>query len=371
MSVGKLRGFLAAAFIFYLLVGAAFISSLVQLLSYLALRPFSLNTHRKVCVTFAGSFLLCSVFLLEKWAGITFKSYGDRLDPSKSYFTLVNHASDIDWLLGLAYVARFGYPYPGNAKSVVKASLGRVPLFGNILQFSEFLFLTRNWANDRERFLQALLALRGYARTAPLWFVLYPEGTRLTPEKLEYSKAFARSKNIPEPMNVLIPRYKAFTAIFATMRDQFHGVVDATFMFEKDHPSMKSTLSTQCNTVVHVHSTLTLMEDMPEGEQQLEQWLLDRWFEKDNRITLFKKDMSSLGPANDAHFPIEGSPSLLRFYALVATSLFVSIATVYISSQFPNGLYLLFLVSISATIVTGIFTIMNVKPSRKGSASSK
>lgn len=371
MSFAKLKAYLSVVGVFLPLVGAASVACFFEALSYFLIRPISLKHHRHACTFFSRCFFLLSVFLLEDWAGMSFKSYGDRIDPLKSHLTIVNHRSDVDWLLGLAYVARFGYPYPGNAKSVVKASLGKVPLFGNILKFAEFAFLTRSWAADKDKFFKALASMGTYSETGnPLWFVLYPEGTRFTEEKQQYSEAYAATKELAPTTHVLFPRYKAFTAIVSALRDKFDGVIDATFMFEGEEPAIKRALAGRVSTVVHVHVKFYPMKDLPEAEEDLEKWLLERWYEKDKRIADFNKDISTLGKPNEEDSDTKFS-SARPFHALVAVYGFAAAATIYLFSSIPNGLYFLFVSSFGAVALTGLFTAMNIKPSQKGSGSSK
>lgn len=371
MGFAKLKAYLSIVLVFLPLVGAASVACFFEALSYFFIRPISLNKHRKTCTFFSRCFFLLSVFLLEEWANISFKSYGDRIDPGRSHLTVINHRSNVDWLLGLAYVARFGYPYPGNAKSVVKASLGKVPIFGNILRFAEFAFLTRSWATDKDKFFKALASMGTYSDTGdPLWFVLYPEGTRFTKEKQQYSEAYAATKQLTPTTHVLFPRYKAFTAIVSALREKFDGVIDATFMFEGEEPAITQTLAGNASTVVHVHVKYYPMKDLPEREEDLEKWLLERWYEKDKRIADFKKDISSLGQPNEES--LAPRFALARpFHALVAVYACAAAAVIFLFSKVPNGLYFLFTASSGAVALTALFTAMNIKPSRKGSGSSK
>ena len=371
MVWSKFRALCSMICIFISLIGAAFIANICQLLSYIFIRPFSPRRHRKVCLHFSGAFFLCSTFLLEKWSSITFHMHGDRISSAHSHLGVMNHISNVDWLLGLAFLAKFGYPYPGNAKSVVKASLGHVPLFGSILRFSEFLFLTRSWNADRDVFLRSLLKLRRFSTTcAPMWFTLYPEGTRLTPDKLQASQAFAVSRNIQPLDNVLFPRFKAFTSILGTLRDEFDAVVDATFMFDGTIPTVNTVLAGNAKVAVHIYVKHYPIEKVPKGEEELEEWLLDRWREKDQMIARFKADPASLGKEVENYFP-EPHPSLIPIYSLVAVYLVGTAATMYIFSTIPNGLYIFGTTGVGAVILTAIVTALNLKPSRKGSSSSR
>lgn len=201
--------------------------------------------------------------------------------------------------------------------------------------------------------------------------VLYPEGTRLTKEKREYSRRYAELKGLTPTDNVLLPRYKAFTAIVTTLRDHIDSVVDATFMYEADEPTIKSTLAGTASTVVHAHMNYYPIKDLPQGEEQLEKWLLDRWYEKDRRVANFNADVSSLGSPNESKFVGNQKPSVLPFYALVVCFYASAVVTIYAFSHIRNGLSILLFVSTSAVVLTALFVAINLRPSGKGSGALK
>jgi len=61
------------------------------------------------------------------------------------------------------------------------------------MQFFNFIFLARSWASDR-LYLVKQLALQGrsaHDHDTPLTFILYPEGTLVSPYTRPISKKFA------------------------------------------------------------------------------------------------------------------------------------------------------------------------------------
>lgn len=353
---------------FVLLAGAAFVTCLFQAFSYALMRPFSLRSHRRFCAFFSRSFLLCATFLLERWSNVRFVIYGKRIDPSLSPLCLSNHCSDVDWLIGLALLSRLGAPFPGNVKAIVKASLGRVPLFGWILRFAEFLFLTRNWAADRERFFRSLNSLCAYSRDCgSVCLVLFPEGTRLSAASLVYSQTFAREKGYPIFNQVLTPRFKAFTAVVPTLRDTLDGILDLTLMFEGSTPNMSTVLTGNATTICHIHTSYHPMGQVPEGEEKLEEWLLTRWREKDARMAAFKINPASLGPP----VAMPGRPSCTPVYMLFVASLIAGATTLYLCSRYKHGIRSLFLFLAFSVVMTALFVATNLRPSSKGSGKGK
>lgn len=64
-----------------------------------------------------------------------------------------------------------------------------------------------------------------------MWFVIFPEGTRITPEKLAISHEHARANDKPIFNNVLLPRSKGFVTTVQGMRDNVPYIIDATIVF--------------------------------------------------------------------------------------------------------------------------------------------
>lgn len=373
-SIEKIKNIASSLLIFFPIVGSALAGCVLECLSYMFIRPISQKIHRQIYTQVSRSYFLVGTVLLERWACIKFKTYGTQLDPSKSYLAILNHRSNMDWLLGIAYISRLGAPYPGNAKCVVKSSLAKVPLFGYLLVFAEFLFLARDWNRDKDAFLNHLKSLRTYSESGnPLFLVLYPEGTRLDANKLAYSNEYAKSMQINPTQNVLLPRYKAFTSIVSTLRDQLDGVVDTTFIFEGGVPTVSNSMAGTCKSTVHSYVKYYAMKDLPEGEGELQEWLLNRWYEKDTLIAAYNADPKALGEPKQAFAKVAGTeePSTILFYALFGVFQAIALVTIYVFSRFPNGIAILSALSLSVVGLVAIFTVINILPSRKGSSKKK
>ena len=128
----------------------------------------------------------------------------------------MNHHFELDWMCGWMVADRFGVL--GNARVFVKKMLKYVPIVGWAWNFSDVAFLERNWEKDQDIMTQSVQALSDYPD--PVWLLIFAEGTRLSPEKLEASRDFARSRGLP------ILRHCKFKMIFlvkmlwVTLRNQ-------------------------------------------------------------------------------------------------------------------------------------------------------
>ena len=64
-----------------------------------------------------------------------------------------------------------------------------------VFHSSDVAFLERNLDKDSEIMKKSIEGLSDYPD--PVWLLIFAEGTRMNPEKLEASRDFARSRNLP------------------------------------------------------------------------------------------------------------------------------------------------------------------------------
>jgi len=103
------------------------------------------------------------------WAsGVRIRVIGaERLDPSRNYLFMPNHISNVDPPVVVAALRR-------DARMMAKASLFRIPVFGQVLHFAGFIPVERH---DRDSAIRAVDQAAERLRSG-LDFVVFPEGTR-------------------------------------------------------------------------------------------------------------------------------------------------------------------------------------------------
>lgn len=357
-----------AVLVFVLLINAGAVACFFQAASLLFVRPFSRAAHRRVSVVFNSAFFLCGVFLLEVWTGIRIVTYGEEVPKESPAVCVMNHISDVDMLIGVSLLSRYGSPYPGNAKAIVKSALATVPIFGWILWFGEYLFVTRSWEADRVRLLADLKSLLTFP--FPVWFVLWPEGSRFTPAKLANSQEYARKMGMPHLEHVLLPRMKAFLSVLDVVRSGVEDLCDVTLMFEGPIPSAKHILFGRCPTIIHAHLGRYKISDMPTDDAGLESWLVQVWKEKDDRIERFENEgPQSLGaPCTTGAFAnsAEKLPSIASLYLMIATGLAVCFLSLWFSYENKFVFRLLLGGPPIALLVAAIFLALAIRTSSKG-----
>ncbi|KAJ1502343.1 hypothetical protein HMI54_007446 [Coelomomyces lativittatus] len=142
-----------------------------------------------------------------------------------------NHLTLLDWI----YLWIFAYHYGhGHAiKIVLKSSLKYIPLFSTGMIIFGFIFLTRNWKQDRPSFLNALLRFRSYVND-PFWLLIFPEGTLLTQNRIDANLEFSKKSGIPATTNTLIPRSTGLHAAMETLSSTVPYCMNVTLGYSMD-----------------------------------------------------------------------------------------------------------------------------------------
>ncbi|KAJ1912575.1 hypothetical protein IWQ60_009609 [Tieghemiomyces parasiticus] len=212
---------------------------------------------------------------------------------------IANHQVYMDWIY-LWFVAYYA-GYHGAIKIILKASLRKVPIFGWAMQFYRFIFLQRQWAQDRRSFLDQIASMRAdntpQSGSHPYWITLFPEGTTISSYSIPITRKFAEAEKLPIPDHVLIPRATGLYHIVHALRGQATYVYDLTLGCEGlslgQIPQDTFTIprmylgGRQYPRRVHVHFRRVALADIPEDADAFTEWLRTRWTEKDELMRHF------------------------------------------------------------------------------------
>lgn len=113
---------------------------------------------------------------------------------------------------------------------VLKESLKRIPILGWGMQFSQFIFLKRNWEKDKPH-LAAHLQKFNNAKDS-MWLMLFPEGTNLAPSTRDSSQQWARKNGIRDMRHQLLPRSTGLQFCLQELRKTVDYVYDCTIAYE-------------------------------------------------------------------------------------------------------------------------------------------
>ncbi|XP_011161524.1 1-acyl-sn-glycerol-3-phosphate acyltransferase gamma [Solenopsis invicta] len=291
-----------------------------QCILYFGLRPFSKYLYRKINYYLCYSFYCQLVFMAEWWAGSDLILYIDKQDFDKYFgnehgYLLMNHSYETDWLLGWLLCDRVRLL--GNCKAYAKKSIQYIPTLGWAWKFAESIFLERSWEKDKENIKGQIKELVEYPDT--MWLLLYPEGTRFTPKKLEASQKFAIEKGLPVLKYHLTPRTKGFTASIPHMRGKATAIYDIQIAFKPSDPVKPTMRNLLLGKPLqgHMYAKRISIEEVPEGDEAAAEWLQKLYQQKDRMTESFYKTgdfFTTSGVPRTDSFKLKR-----RYYSLINT----------------------------------------------------
>ncbi len=275
--VAKLRALLLLAVGF----GTLLLFNLLQMASVLLL-PFSRGAVRKANRCLADTWWGWCVSAAERLYGVEIIITGDDVPMRENAILVVNHQQmpDIPVLMKFARTK----DRLGDMKYFIKKEFKWLPGMGWGLQMLDALFVQRNWSSDRERIRRTFARL--VENRVPLYLVSFVEGTRLTATKLAAAQDYARANDIPVPQHTLVPRSKGFVASVRGLGEHLDAVYDLTIGYEDTVPSLWQYLQGLVRRI-HLHVRRFPASELPESADELRQWLLTRWREKDALLEAF------------------------------------------------------------------------------------
>lgn len=271
---GHVLGWLAVLFLFpTLMLGNAF-----QTLSVVLL-PFSRRAFRAVNRFIANTWWGLCVSVARGFHGVRVELTGDELPPDENVIVVPNHQSMADITVLFDPAADRGRL--GDLKWYVKDVLKYVPGVGWGMLFLDCLFIKRNWTADRDQIEAVFRRIR--EDRVPVWVVSFVEGTRVKPHKVESSQKFAAERGLPRLQNVLLPRTKGFVATVEGLAGHLEAVYDLTIGYEEGVPTLWQWIRGLVGRV-HVRARRYPVAELPDGEEALTAWLVDRFAEKDRAL---------------------------------------------------------------------------------------
>lgn len=183
----------------------------------------------------------------------------------------------------------------GRIYIVLKESLKRIPVIGWGMQFSQFIFLKRNWEKDKPRLATHLQKFN--KPNLPMWLVMFPEGTNLADSTRERSKQWAQKNGIDDMKHQLLPRSTGLQFCLQQLRNTTEWVYDCTIAYEgvprgefaQDIYTVKASyFGGRPPKSVNMYWRRFAISSIPlDDSRAFEHWLRARWTEKDNLIEYY------------------------------------------------------------------------------------
>ena len=151
------------------------------------------------------------------------------------------------------------------------------------------MFLDRRWERDRAEFRRKLYYYN--AIDYPVQMLMFPEGGDFTPQSKAKSDKYADENGLPRLQHCFYPRTTGFVYTINAMRDAgLDAIYDMTIAYPDMLPKEPvDLLYLILPREVHYHITKYNNEDLPRGKKELEEWLRQRWIEKEERLRNFYK----------------------------------------------------------------------------------
>ncbi|XP_017268514.1 1-acyl-sn-glycerol-3-phosphate acyltransferase epsilon [Kryptolebias marmoratus] len=255
------------------------------------------------------------LFFFENYTGVEIVIYGDIPKNKENVIYLSNHQCTADWIIADMLAIR--QSAIGHIRYVLKDGLKWLPLYGWYFSQHGGIFVRRSAKFNEKAMRKKLL---GQTRCgAPMYLVIFPEGTRYNPELknvIADSQAFAAKEGLAVLKHTLTPRVKASHIAMEIMKDDLDAVYDVTVAYEgtldssgrrRPAPSMAEFLCKECPRI-HIHFDRVRVKDIPSESVYFRRWMHDRFETKDRMLTDFYE---SQDPEKRFRFPGEGRPSPL------------------------------------------------------------
>ncbi|KAL8828030.1 MAG: hypothetical protein Q9191_002823 [Dirinaria sp. TL-2023a] len=217
-------------------------------------------------------------------------------DFAERMVLIANHQIYTDWL----YLWYIGYTnrMHGRIHVVLKESLKKIPVFGWGMTLSKFIFLKRDWEQDKAGLAKHLHSLN--KSEDPMWLMFFPEGTNLASCTREKSRKWAEKNGIKDMQHLLLPRSTGLRFCLLNLRETVDYVYDCTIAYEgvkrgefaQDiYPIQSSILSGRPPKSVNMYWRRFAIASIPLDDiSAFDLWLRARWAEKD---TLMEHYMST------------------------------------------------------------------------------
>ena len=169
------------------------------------------------------------------------------------------------------------------------------------MQLRNFMFMTRKWAKDERELKLKLNYLK--ATNSKYQILMFPEGTDLNPHTIVKSDNFAKENDFPIYDHVLHPKTTGFKYTLKTLRNyKIDTVYDVTVGYpDAIAPTEKElVVDGRVPREIHYHVRSYSASSLPEKDEELDEWIRQRWEEKEERLRLFYSHRKFHEPLSDA-----------------------------------------------------------------------
>lgn len=281
-----------------------------------------LDAARYVVDSVISTWFALAVAAYEIIHGVKIVIQGDvsNINRHCSSLIVMNHRTRMDWMFYFSVQAR----YSSLRRFIIslKDDLRHLPGFGWAMQAKNFLFLKRNWDSDKERIQSTLKHFASVNYYPQLLF--FPEGTDFQPSSRQKSQEYAKKNDLMDYEYVLHPRTTGFNAVLSCMKlyNNLGQVIDVTVAYPQNILQNETDLLTGNipREIVFTVEAFDIDKLPSDSENQLAQWLINRWHKKEQLLADFydkKQRLNTNGLDNIQNLDVERDNKLYLIGALI------------------------------------------------------
>lgn len=98
--------------------------------------------------------------------------------------------------------------------------------------FFSWIFLSRKWEADKPRFQHRISQLSNPESCAPIWLLIFPEGTNLSRRSRKLSSKWAAKTGVPDLELALLPRSRGLQYCLQAVDSSVEWMYDCTIGYE-------------------------------------------------------------------------------------------------------------------------------------------
>ncbi|KAG1698219.1 hypothetical protein DVH05_015210 [Phytophthora capsici] len=282
-----------------LLVVCAFVNAAFLLWPLTLLRwgcKLPVRSYRRVFRFLEDIFFAMLSGLLELVGGVNIVITGDEelhFKPQDNVLLICNHRSEVDWIFFWNLAIRLGVH--DRIRVMMKSIIRYAPGVGWTMLLLEYPYINRNWATDQDRLAKVIQSYK--EADFGSWLSMFPEGTALYDKTLKKSHEFAENQGEAKWSYVLQPRVKGFELCVDKLDPEY--IVDLTVAYPElmdgVRPSPVRFVRGQFPTEVHMHVKRYHRSTLSKHKDHMDQWLKDRFAEKEERLQRFYETGSFQG----------------------------------------------------------------------------
>ncbi len=211
-------------------------------------------------------------------------------NPELIDILICNHSSTFDFLIIKSYLQYIGID---SFNYFIKNTINYVPGIGLVMYSSTAIKLSRNWEKDKHSLANQIDKFDTSPNSNKQFIIIFPEGTRSTPKKLEEGQIFSKLNNLPVYDNLLVPKSKGlhFLVNHLNKTNKLGRIWDLTLAIPKimkQSAYINDIFGKPIGPVYGMMKELKINFDNQDSEL-FKSWLLEKWKIKDDFLKNYNK----------------------------------------------------------------------------------